>query len=571
MKKIIYSIIALSALTLTSCDMDVFDVGKDPAEGTTYKSTEGSPISIFLSEDERFSEYVDILRASGLYNALNQSSDGVSFTAFAPTNEAMEEFYKRIGSKVTDVSESYARDFVLYHTVKDSILPDAFIQKSSVTNLAKDNIKIAIDEEHAGQVTLTNSNSTGQLTELGLPASNGRIYVMSKALTPLVETIFDRIEENKEYGIMLQAVKETGWDKQLQRLADTTVVDGKQTITSRNYTFLAVSDETFKKENISDLPSLKQKLIDMNEEPGITPDSLLKAYIGYHVVMSKNTMDAMGAIQGTTVSRLWSTGAKNLVFTMTTDTLKTDIEERYTINADGTATHFIPNKSNVLALNGYVHEVNNMMAVWEPDQQQVVWDFADNNTIKDIVEKAEIEYQPEAAPSKQQKVDISSAFTFTNTESANSNFDYVDYYTTLTPTAKAIEQGSTMPLHNDCVVFNIGNTGTAELTTPTIVRGKYKVELTVIYTTGHSFMRKKSDGSGGTLEITFDDKEKKFVAPYTMVPSQYAGAYTSTLYDEIEFESTQEHVFKFKVKDAAASSNKGWSLQFDTMTFTPIK
>lgn len=569
--------------TMTSCDMDVFDIGKDPAKGTTFKSDESSPISDVLASDGRFGEFVNTIKAAGLYSGFNQSSDGVSYTVFAPTDEAMAKFETALGSKVADMGVDYARSFVLYHAVKDSILPDAFITKTSITNLTRDKINVAIDTEHSGEATLTNSNSQAQVIEMGLSASNGKIYVLSSALTPLVETVYDRLNKNQNYSIFLQAVKAAGWDKQLNTISDTVVAeDGKTAVINRNYSVLGVTDKTFGEAGISNLDQLKQKLVAANKEEGLSADSLLRAYVGYHIIQSKNTVASLGTMQGESTSRLWSTGAQNLVFTLAANNDKEDMASRYTINpASSTPTHFVESGSNVLALNGYLHQVDNWMPVWEPDQQTVVWDLADDNEIKTIVEESGADYQPVEFPKKAVVTSISSAscIQHTETESSNTSFGIVNYYTVGQYTALALANGAHQANNNDCVVFNLGNTGTATMKTPTIVRGKYKVKLDVVYSSTQNFMRTKSDGSGGTLEVTFDGKNKIFVAPYTQVavaPGStlkipLPGVYTTVLYDEIEFDSTSSHTFSFKIKDGAASSNRNFSLQFDTITFEPVK
>ena len=578
MKKIYYICLSVMLL-LASCDSSVFDIGADPAKGTSFKQDDNSPISNTLENDGRFTEFVNILNFSGLYNALNQSSDGVSFTVFAPTDEAMGKYEAALGSKVVDMSQDYARSFVLYHTVKDSIQAEQFINKTSVENLTKDKINISIDEEHSGQAILTNNNSQAQVVEMGLPASNGKIYVLSSALTPLVETLYDRIVADADYSILLDAIKATGWDKALNTVSDTTLVDGVETVINQNFSVLGVSNATFAKANISSLDQLKQKLEETSSEKGVGADSLLRAYVGYHIIKSKNTVNALGAVQGESTSRLWSTGAKNLVFTLATDTTKTDIAERYAINsASGTSTHFVESASNVLALNGYLHQVDNWMPVWEPKQQTVVWDLAEDNEVKNLVENASVEYQPAVAATKQQIVAIyrASCFEYEQTETANNTFAPICYYTTLKPNDLAIKYGAKQANNNDCVVFNLGNTGTATMHTPTLVRGKYKVLLDVVYTTSHNFMRQKTEGTGGTLEVTFDGNDKVFVAPYTQVKSTQAnvvlpGVYTTVLYDEIEFDSTASHTFSFKIKDGSASTNRNFSLQFDTITFVPVE
>ena len=568
----------LSALVMTSCDGDVFDLGADPAEGTTYKVTEGNPISTTLAEDGRFSRFVEVLRVSGLYNSLNQSTTGISFTSLAPNDDAMAEFEQRIGGKVTEQTVDYMRSFVLYHTIADSITTDNFVKKTSLSNLTGDNINVEIDTVKAGEAVLTNNNSEGRIVEMGLSASNGKIYVLSKALTPLVETLYDRLKQNSDYSLLCSAVDETGWKKTLATLADTTVVDGVQTITRHNFTVIGVTNASFAAAGINSLADLKAKLASSNDDADITVDSLLRAYVGYHILKTKVTVDGLGALQGNSLTHMWSTGADNLVFTVYNDTTDTKTDTKYTINAEGTAAHFVEANSNVLALNGYVHQIDSWMPIWEPEQQQVVWDFVDDNEIQSVVTDAGVEYQPAEAPKKQERVRLTNTTLFQNyvaNDRKNNNFDDIDYYTVVAVTAKAIESGAKQANNNDCVVFNLGNAGSATLTTPTIVKGKYKVTLDVVYTTGHSKIRTKQVGTGGTLEITFDNDNRKYVAPYTQVKSTLsnplAGVYTTTLYDEIEFDSTSTHEFKFTIKDSAATTEAGFSLQFDTMTFTPIK
>ncbi|MBQ2181599.1 MAG: hypothetical protein II400_05060, partial [Bacteroidaceae bacterium] len=71
----LFLLLASSLFLTTSCDKDVFNVNADPFKGQTYTNILNSPISTYLSEEEDFSEYVSILNACDMYNALNQSSN----------------------------------------------------------------------------------------------------------------------------------------------------------------------------------------------------------------------------------------------------------------------------------------------------------------------------------------------------------------------------------------------------------------------------------------------------------------------------------------------------------------
>ena len=561
-KKAMVAVAAM--LSITACDKDVFDFNNDPFKGQTYKTTLMEPISSVLTQRADFSEYVSLLNYSGMFNALNQSSDGTSFTAFVPTNDAMQQFYRRRGvSSMEELGPDYARAFMLYHTVKDSILPDAFVQKKMVYNLSNDEIKIEIDPVNAGQITL---NGEGRIVEMGLSAFNGKIYVLSSAMTPLVETVFDRVVESSESTIMAEAIRQSGWSKRLNTIVDTTYNQERQrVITHYYYTLLNVTDATFAKSGISSFSDLMAQL-KANDKESLTEDSLLREYVGYHILANAYTTDDMSVMSGSETVRLWNTSAKNQVFTVTFDEQAVEQADMYVINKSSRPARFVYDESNLLCKNGYIHQLDDWMPVWEPDQATIVWDLADYTDIKNIVDPEN--YQPAEPTSKENIYRIATApcFTFEQGEAGTKNRTYheIDYVTCK----------SNLPaVNNDRVVYNLGYMGAVSMKTPVIVKGKYRVELSFIYMTNQNFMRTMSDGNGGMLKMSFDDDSQYtiFTSPYTKVPKILPGIYSTTLYEEIEFPETASHDFGFVVLDPAASTNSNFSLQFDTITFIPIE
>lgn len=556
--------LAAAALLLAACDKDVFDINTDPFKDQTYTTTLTSPISSLLEETEGYSEYVKLLHYSNMFNALNQSSSGISFTAFVPNNEAMRDFYRRRGvDSLQQLTKEYARQFVLYHTVKDSILPESFVQKKTVQNLSGDVINIRIDSVNAGQAVL---NEEGRVIEMGISAFNGKIYVLSSAMTPLVETVFDRVVDGGRSSIMADALRATGWDKKLSLVTDTTINEERQkVITHYYYTLLNVADATFAKAGINSLEQLRNHLKTADKD-GITEDSLLREYVGYHILANQYKTSELGAMMGSDVTRIWSSSANNQVFTVTYDSLATNEADRYIVNASGERARFVPSESNVLAKNGFIHELDGWMPVWEPEQTTVLWDLADYTEVKNLVDPEY--YQPAEPTASEQRFRIATATCFEyemgEAGSKNRNYSDIDYVTCRSNMKNANNY--------DRVVFNLGYMGKVGMRTPTIVRGKYKVELTIIFMTGNNFMRQQTDGNGGMLKMTFDDREDMtlFTAPYTKVNSALPGVYTTTLYDEIEFEETASHQFSFIILDPAASTNNNFSLQFDCIKFTPI-
>ena len=558
-------VIAAAAITFAACDKDVFDINTDPFKDEVYSTILMSPISTFLTEQEGYGEYVKMLNYANMFNALNQSSSGTSFTAFVPTDDAMHEFYRRRGvDSLQQLSPEYAKAFILYHTVKDSILPESFVQKKSVQNLSGDVINISIDSLNAGQAIL---NNEGHVVEMGLSAYNGKVYVLSKAMTPLVETVFDRVVQEGRSAIMAEALQATGWARRLSVVQDTTLNEARQKVVTHYYfTLLNVTDDTFAKAGINSLDQLRSQLRAADEE-GLADDSLLRKYVGYHVLTNQYTTDEMGAMTGSEATRIWSSSAANQVFTVTYDSLATREADKYVINNAGVPARFIPEASNILCKNGYLHNIDGWMPVWEPKQATVLWDLADYTEIKNMVDPEF--YQPAEPTASEQRFRVATATCFEyemgEAGSKNRNYSDIDYVTCRSNMKDAN--------NHDRIVFNLGYMGKASMRTPTIVRGKYKVELTIIFMTGNNFMRQQTDGNGGMLKMAFDDKDEYtvFNAPYTKVPSALPGVYTSTIYEEIEFPETASHTFSFIVLDPAASTNSNFSLQFDYIKFTPIE
>ena len=566
-RKIIRNIVCLAAAAFffAACDKDVFDINTDPFKNEVYSTTLMSPISSFLEEQEGYGEYVKMLRYANMFNALNQSSSGTSFTAFVPNDDAMREFYRRRGvDSLEQLSKEYAKAFVLYHTVKDSILPESFVQKKSVQNLSGDVINITIDPQHAGQAIL---NNEGRVVEMGLSAYNGKVYVLSSAMTPLVETVYDRVVQGGRSRIMAEALQATGWAGKLSIVVDTTINEERQKVINHYYyTLLNVSDATFAKAGVASLDQLRQVLRSTDKE-GLAEDSLLRKYVGYHILQNQYTTDEMGAMVGSEPTRIWSSSASNQVFTVTYDSLATSEADKFVLNGSGVSARFVPEESNVLCKNGYVHELDGWLPVWEPEQATVLWDLADYTEIKNLVDPEY--YQPAEPTASEQRFRVASAACFEyemgEAGSKNRNYSDIDYVTC---------RSNMKDAHNyDRIVFNLGYMGKVSMRTPTIVRGKYKVELTLVFMTGNNFMRQQTDGNGGMLKMAFDEKDEYtvFTAPYTKVTSALPGVYTSTIYEEIEFPETASHDFSFIVLDPAASTNSNFSLQFDYIKFTPIE
>lgn len=573
--------VALTAVTLVSCDSDVFDVNGNPFEGSTYVAGDSitSPIAVILDSEPDFTEYVKALRYSGTFSALNHSTVGVSFSAFVPNNDAMRDFYRRRGvDSLENLTPEYVREFVLFHTKRDSISADDFIREESIVNISGESLAISVDSVHPGEASLGNE---GHIIQMGISAYNGNIYVLSSALTPLVETVYDRVLESGTSSIMVDAIQASGWAADLQTLSDTIVENGMSTVINRYYTFLNVTDAVFAKAGINSLGDLRSKLSERNDRQDVGADSLLREYVSYHILPSLMPVSNLGDAEGDDlVTKLLETAAMNQTIMLAIDPAATATEAKYTFNHLDEAANLVMASSDVRARNGYVHTLSSWLPVWEPDQTEVIWDLADYAEVRSIVEKQNPAlYQPASPVATETTVAINSAacYTFSMAAEMKNGAAAIRYSTCKSYALRAPLAGEiTNAYRNDRVLFNLGYMGQVEMKTPTLVRGKYRVEITIGYVNALKFMAQQSQGNGGMLKIAFDGREDAtvYTKPYTKINTTAyltGGFLTTELMEEVEFTETTAHNFQMIVMDPAASTNSSSTIQIDCIRFIPIE
>ena len=395
---------------------------EDPYKDSTYQVYDENPISSYLSDQSEYSEWVSILKYANMFNALNQADQ--DFTAFVPNNEAVTAFYQKKGvASIEELGAEYAKSLVLFHTVLDTISVDDFINSTSITNLSKDQLSIQIDSTTAGEAIL---NGEARVTQMAFSVSNGVIYFLADVMTPLVETVYERVAQNESYSIMREALDATGWADSLNTLADTTYLDGVQSVSKRYYTFLAVTNASFAQEGIQNLSDLKTTL-GAGENVQDSANALFQ-YVAYHILQSNYTLENLTSFNGADTSSIWDTAADNQVMMVTLDSLS---QEKFFLNQLGTPANFVVESSDVLAKNGFLHEISGYLPIWEPQQATVLWDLTDYGDVRNLV-PTEI-YQPAAPVSSEDNLNIFDAASYVAEVSAsgvsNRTYNYLAYVT----------------------------------------------------------------------------------------------------------------------------------------------
>lgn len=578
-----------SQALMTSCDEDLWKF-EDDSKGA-YKPSEGDPISTTLENSGEFVEWVKVLNYSDTYSILNALYTGGTgkthkYTLFAPTDEALQSFYKEKGvGSIEELGKEYATALVKTMTYDGDSLKFTEMFTSNTVGLtfeseANENIFVNIDTENEGFTLYNNSSSQSKAIHLSryyIKASNGFVYTADGVLTPLVETVYDRIVKDGKSTIMDAALKATGYDQKLSVVADTTYVLGQRKITHYNYTLLNVSDETFAACGIRSLEDLKSAIVARSAEPEVGVDSLLRQYVEYHLFDAKYFTTDFTEMIGADTVRIWSPMASNQIMLISKEvasvtevpaedgSMVQDTLFSYVLNTDDLKGQaFVFEKSNVFAKNGLVHQLASWVPVYEPKQTTVVWDLADYSEVRNSLG---VLFQPSEPVASETKVDLSrlSCYEVETGPDGSSNNGYTSLcYVTCKSNLKNC-------LHNDRVVFNMGYQGSVTMNTPTLVKGKYRVSISMAYLTDLAFIRTMNGCKGGLMRLTVDGENQILTAPYTQITKSLAGVYETDLYAEIEFTETKSHKFKFVIMDPAASTNNKFSLQFDAITFTPIE
>ncbi len=557
MKK--YLLLSMVLLLLFSCE--------DPYENDNFVVYDLYPAATYLeNRSDEFSDWIEILKYADMYNAVNQASK--TFTLFVPTNEAVQAFLADRGlSSVSDMTVDYAKALVKYHVIADGVDQKEFLVGGKLTKetLSGDYLSVSFDESGEGGINSVYMNDEALVDELANEVTNGYVYVLDDVMKPLVETIYDRLSENADYSIFFEAVEATGWDETLSTVYDTIQGDyGSVSVVKRNYTAFVVSNSTFGDDGISSLSDLAST-VGASSDYTDTENALYQ-YVAYHILSSTRYIEDLYSFSGDDSTAVWSTLASKQVISTH------DFSGMYYVNYNSDAAdgiELVDGMTDIAAKNGVLHEVDNYMPLFSPDPMTVIWDPCDyddvasfvnaygaDNDLGDIFQTAQgseywITFNDEEVTSYTWKAYSTAA-----------SYPSLGYLVT-----KTYDDGATNSYgayKHDMLVVNLGYLGNVSMQTPVLLKGKYKVEL--YYACAGSLSPFVSGGS--LCKVSFDDAANE-VYVYDGANAS-VGIYDMVLFDEIDFEETDNHEFKIVLLDPRATTHDKYRLQLDYVKFIPI-
>lgn len=554
---------------------------------------------------EDFSTWIELLRYADYYNGLKDVT--ASITLFAPTNEAMQEFLQWQGvEKVQDLDLTYAR-----YVVQNHILNGAKINSETFINFAVDAEPLQVqslfnaylkptfgrtitevddadrtDEIIDEETLFINNQAAVQPRDSGgvrfTEASNAIIYYMDDVIRPLAETMVDKLEEQGEYSIFAAACCESGYDKVVEKVRDTIRIQGGgYTIQDYRFTCFAPSDEAMAAANIHSLDDLKARCSEDLPQAG---DSALYQYVKYHFFDQAYTKEQFCKFNSVDETLIYDTQLDGQVIICRNDTVD------YSIPMLNDKAKFV--RSNIEARNGYIHKMDYYLPVFEPEPVTIKWDFCNSSDIIAIVNAYGASRSlgnlfSSALTNKEEKVDLSdmhrdgdfgpvSSFTYQANAAKASYSNYRAVGFTKCKYLKSSDKNNNTygAYMNNLLNLNLGYAGWIQFKTPTIIKGKYKVTLHY----ASDVTMKDFHSAGSLTKFQFDPELGK--SEWTKNAQVYKGLPTKSvmycsadlvLFEEIEFDSSNRHLFKAIMLDINAKTNSVYHQMWDYLLFEPIK
>lgn len=441
MKKIVISIIVIIGLLCSvRCD--------DPYMDEKLAAYDELPIGLWLASQPEYSQWVKLLKKAGLFDALNI---GATFTCFVANDNAVNAYLKANNwSSVEEVDSVKAALLVRYHTIAGTSYNSySFAGKLGYATLSGDYLS-AEAKEGGFQAIFVNNDA--RIVERDLKQINGMVHRLDKVLSMVMETVWDVVNQDR-YSIFRDAVKECGLMEILARYEKTI---GEARI--RDYkTVFVVPDSVFNESGIYSLQNLKE----------IYPDTTdLYNYVAYHVSSINADFSELATFSKESEMKVknLSTYAPNQLITVAEDD-KTLVFNRKPGIAGVMPVHLIPGKYNLLANNGYVHEVDNLLAVAIAESAVTNWELSNYDVFRILPDFRKCH---SAIDGSRPTIDRAGAEasgirwkTIPDDDAA------VSYYLRAFQTFE----------YDDAVTMSLGNVGWAEFDTPVIAKGKYSVTI----------------------------------------------------------------------------------------------
>jgi uncharacterized surface protein with fasciclin (FAS1) repeats len=236
-------------------------------------------ITGYLDEHpDSFSEFRQMLTIAGCASFLDAYGN---YTLFLPTNEAVNAYLKQINKdSVSQMDPQEVTDIVKFHILHDSVYTISFTDgKLPVLTLYGQYLTTgARNVDGNSSITV---NRQAAIIQPNIRTGNGVIHVIDHLLVPAQKSVAELVAANPRYSIFTAALKATGLYDSLNILP----TDNTDSA-SKWQTLLAESDSTLNAAGYTSLADLEKKY--SNTGNPLNPLDSLHLFMDYHILYGPN-------------------------------------------------------------------------------------------------------------------------------------------------------------------------------------------------------------------------------------------------------------------------------------------
>lgn len=392
---------------------------------------------------ETYSEFIKVLEKSGTASYMNAYG---AYTMFAPTNDAIKSYLQEIGkSSIDEISADDLKTLVRYHVLADTISTPSFTDgKLPVPTMYGEYLITGINNENGVSRYIVNRRSI--ILQPNIRTGNGLIHSIDKVLIPSKKSLLDVIIADPNYSIFTKALRETGYDKVIEKLTY------KNDTTPNWFTVLAQSNAVFAASNINSYDELKLKYTKPAADVTDPKDSL-HMYVGYHILTNLKFLADL------VVTPAHETLVPQEVITITLQEQNVLVNYE-TFNGVTEGALINRSKSDVACTNGVLHDLNNNLYIKVRFPTPVYWDVAEQPEIMKLT-------------SIFRKGGKAQVFQLGDLKDVTWNAGTVEYYCNNPGAKDLFYWNDRLNLHPFRTAS--GRMNWIEFTTPLIIKGRYKV------------------------------------------------------------------------------------------------
>ncbi|QDH78961.1 fasciclin domain-containing protein [Echinicola soli] len=423
--------------------------------------TDDTNISGYLRQNpDEFSSLSHILEISNTEGFLGTYG---TYTFFAPDNEAVEGYLQENGLSMDGLTEEDAKDIVRYHLLTDTISTAGFTDGKLPIATEYGKYLITGAEYEDGE-TFIRVNRQANITESNVKLGNGILHEIDNVLSPPTKTMAQWLEENQQYSIFSQALKETGWYDILNQEEE-----------GQWYTVLAESDETLAEAGYESYQALEDRY--SNTGDPTNPSDSLNLFVSYHILPD------IKYIADLVTATAHETEAPQEVVTIKLNGTEVLVNDDVFFGVHEPGSPIIREASDFSVTNGVVHSVEDHFGIKLRAPVPVYWDVADQAELRQMTTVFRVPGAPK--------------YTFKLGELSKMSWEgnYVDNEVVYNPPALNEQYF----VNGDFIDFGVASNRLTKLhiTTPVLVKGRYK--LWVCY---------RARGSYGTqAKVTLNDED----------------------------------------------------------------